>query len=138
MRPSFRQGNPTDTSADTLCVGIFDGEGAPASEGLLLTSTQPITYAGEVRTGWATLREYLLHGIKHILNGWDHLLFISALVLGATRLWDLVKVVTAFTLAHTITLTLATLNLVHLPGRVVEPILPFGALNATTFVQTIA
>ena len=31
MRPSFRQGNPTDTSADTLCVGIFDGEGVPAS-----------------------------------------------------------------------------------------------------------
>jgi hypothetical protein len=45
------------------------------------------------------------------------------LVLAAATFWDLVKIVTAFTVAHslTLTLTLAALNLVHLPGRVVEP-----------------
>jgi hydrogenase/urease accessory protein HupE len=64
---------------------------------------------------------YFWHGVHHILTGYDHLLFLAALVLGALTLWDLVKVVTAFTIAHSITLTLAALNLVHLPGRVVEP-----------------
>jgi HupE / UreJ protein len=51
------------------------------------------------------------------------LLLVSALVLAAATLWDVVKVVTAFTLAHTITLTLAALNLVHLPEGVVEPLI---------------
>ena len=63
------------------------------------------------------------HGVHHILTGYDHLLFISALVLGAATLWDLIKVVTAFTLAHSLTLTLAALNLVHVSGRVVEPLI---------------
>ncbi len=66
---------------------------------------------------------YFYHGVRHILTGYDHLLFVSALVLAAVTLWDLIKVVSAFTLAHTITLTLAALNLVHLPERVVEPLI---------------
>ena len=111
------------TKWDATYVVRIEREGRPAAEGLLLSSRQPVTFAGEVQTRWATLREYLAHGIMHILNGWDHLLFISALVLGAARLWDLVKVVSVFTLAHTITLTLATFDLVHLPGRVVEPMI---------------
>jgi len=106
----------------TYAVRI-EREGQPAAEGLLLTSSNPVTFAGERPSRWATLREYLVHGIMHILNGWDHLLFISALVLGAARLWDLVKVVSVFTLAHTITLTLATFDLVHLPSRIVEPMI---------------
>ena len=67
--------------------------------------------------------DYLRHGINHILTGYDHLLFISALVLATRQLWDLLKVVTAFTIAHTITLALAALNLIHLPGRIVEPMI---------------
>ena len=66
-------------------------------------------------------RTFFWHGVRHILTGYDHLLFVSALVLGAAGLWDLIKVVTAFTLAHSLTLTLAALNLVHVSGRVVEP-----------------
>ena len=66
---------------------------------------------------------YFYHGVRHILTGYDHLLFVSALVLAATTWWDLVKVVSAFTVAHTITLTLAALDLVHLPARVVEPLI---------------
>jgi hypothetical protein len=63
----------------------------------------------------------LRHGIHHILTGYDHLLFISALVLAVTGIWDLVKVVTAFTLAHTITLCLSAMNICRLPSAVVEP-----------------
>lgn len=113
-------------------------EGRPAAEGLLLTAGTPLTFAcdGQALGAGGTdgssgarvdrlrmFREYLVHGIHHILTGYDHLLFISALVLATTRLWDLLKVVTAFTLAHTLTLTLAALNWVHLPGRVVEPMI---------------
>jgi hydrogenase/urease accessory protein HupE len=76
----------------------------------------------EVRV-WPTLLEYARHGVHHILTGYDHLLFVTALLLAATRLWDLVKVVTAFTVAHTITLTLSTLNLVTLGEHVVEPMI---------------
>jgi hydrogenase/urease accessory protein HupE len=66
---------------------------------------------------------YFLHGVHHILTGFDHLLFISALALAAITLWDLVKVVSAFTVAHSITLTLAALGLVHIPEAVVEPVI---------------
>ncbi len=66
---------------------------------------------------------FFWHGVHHILTGYDHLLFISALVLAAVSLWDLIKVVTAFTLAHSLTLTLAALNLVHVSSRVVEPLI---------------
>ncbi|MDB5305464.1 MAG: hypothetical protein JWM97_3013 [Phycisphaerales bacterium] len=107
----------------------------PPAEGLLLTGRNPIVFdcnaaasltsAGNGSDGGRArlAQSYFLHGVHHILTGYDHLLFISALVLAATTLWDLVKVVTAFTLAHTLTLTLAALNLVHLPERVVEPLI---------------
>lgn len=68
-------------------------------------------------------REYLRHGVYHILTGYDHMLFMAALVLAVTSLLDLVKVVTAFTVAHTITLTLAVLRIVHLPAHIVEPMI---------------
>lgn len=69
---------------------------------------------------WPLVATFFQHGVRHILTGYDHLLFIAALVLGAATLWDLVKVVTVFTIAHSITLTLAALNLAHLPEALVE------------------
>ncbi len=69
------------------------------------------------------IKAYVVHGIGHILHGYDHLLFISALVLAATTLWELVQIVTVFTLAHSLTLTLSALNLAHLPAPTVEPLI---------------
>jgi hypothetical protein len=66
---------------------------------------------------------FVRHGITHILTGYDHLLFVGALVLAIVNLWDLVKVIGAFTLAHTITLTLAALDVFRLPGSIVEPMI---------------
>jgi hydrogenase/urease accessory protein HupE len=74
-------------------------------------------------TPFRTARQYTAHGLHHILTGYDHLLFVAALVIGATSLWDLVKVVTAFALAHTLTLSLSVLGLVRLPSSVVEPVI---------------
>ncbi len=59
-------------------------------------------------------------GIEHILTGYDHLLFLLALILRGGNLWSLFKIITAFTVAHSITLALAALNIVMLPERLVE------------------
>ena len=59
-------------------------------------------------------------GIEHLLTGYDHLLFLLALMIGGGSAWALVKIVTAFTLAHSVTLTAAALDLVALPGALVE------------------
>jgi hydrogenase/urease accessory protein HupE len=117
-------------------VRIRCGEG-PATEGLLLTSRGPLNFtcdwspAGPATAGTQAVRverlqlvrDYLAHGVHHILSGYDHLLFIGALVLAATTLWDLVKVVSAFTLAHTLTLTLSALDVFRLPSGIVEPLI---------------
>ena len=63
---------------------------------------------------------FFLLGIEHILTGYDHLLFLLALILRGGNLWSLFKIVTAFTIAHSITLGLAALNIVTLPERLVE------------------
>jgi hydrogenase/urease accessory protein HupE len=60
-------------------------------------------------------------GLEHILSGWDHLLFLAALLLRGGTLLTLLKIITAFTLAHSVTLVLATLGLVSVPARLVEP-----------------
>jgi hydrogenase/urease accessory protein HupE len=63
---------------------------------------------------------YLGLGIEHILLGIDHLLFVLGLLLIVNGPWMLVKTITAFTVAHSITLALATLGLVEVPSRPVE------------------
>ncbi|MEE2659147.1 MAG: HupE/UreJ family protein [Candidatus Latescibacterota bacterium] len=59
-------------------------------------------------------------GVEHIFIGYDHILFLVALIVIGGRLIGLVKIVTAFTVAHSLTLILATLEIVSLPGRIVE------------------
>jgi len=73
--------------------------------------------------GWKTFREYLWDGVMHILTGYDHLLFVCALVLATVSFWDMVKVIAAFTLAHTITLALSVFDIFRLPPWVVEPVI---------------
>ena len=62
-------------------------------------------------------------GIEHILTGYDHLLFLLALMLRGGGLWSLLKIITAFTIAHSITLALAALDVVVLPGAFVESVI---------------
>jgi hypothetical protein len=85
---------------------------------------------------WAAFRDYLHTGVEHIWHGYDHILFLLSLLLPAVLVrrdqqWraqaalrpaflEVCKVVTAFTLAHSITLSLATLDIVRLPARVSE------------------
>jgi hypothetical protein len=89
---------------------------------------------------------YLVEGVWHIWIGFDHILFLLSLLLPAVLVWhrpswqpvarfapafwDVVRVVTAFTLAHSITLSLATLQLVSLPSRAVEAAIAASVLLA--------
>lgn len=68
--------------------------------------------------GWGG---FLLLGIGHILTGLDHLLFLLVLLVNQRRVWPVVRIVTGFTLAHSLTLSLAAFGLVSLPERIVEP-----------------
>jgi hydrogenase/urease accessory protein HupE len=62
-------------------------------------------------------------GIEHILTGYDHLLFLFALLVVCHNLRSILTVISCFTVAHSITLALAALEIVRLPGRVVEPLI---------------
>lgn len=71
-------------------------------------------------SGWQVASEYIVQGIRHILFGFDHLLFVLGLLLIVRDGWTLIKTITAFTLAHSLTLTAATLGYVSIPGPPLE------------------
>ena len=70
-----------------------------------------------------SFREFLSLGLEHIATGYDHLLFLFGLLLVGGTLRSALKIITSFTVAHSITLALATLNIIHLPSKVVEPMI---------------
>lgn len=88
-----------------------------------ITPRQPETQIPMRPSAWDVAGTYLVLGVEHILTGIDHLLFVLALLLLTTGTWRLVKTVTAFTVAHSITLGLATLGIVHVPPKPVEAVI---------------
>ncbi len=98
---------------------------------------------------WETFRQYVVEGAWHIWIGYDHILFLLALLLPSVLVrqaggWapaprlggaavEVLKVVTAFTLAHSITLSLAALGVVSLPSRLVE-----SAIAASVIVAALS
>ena len=77
----------------------------------------------EQATWGEVIVSYWRMGTTHILGGADHLLFVLALLLIVTGLWPVLKAITSFTLAHSITLVLATLGIVNLPPAPTEAII---------------
>ncbi len=71
----------------------------------------------------ATATGFFLLGVEHIATGYDHLLFLLALILCGGRLIELLKIITAFTIAHSLTLGAAALDLVTLPSALVEAVI---------------
>lgn len=105
-----------------LRVALADGR-------KLQTVLEADTSSYQIQMGagrWGLFRDYLVLGLDHILGGWDHLVFVLALVFlvgGGTRLlWT----VTAFTLGHSVTLALASLGLVYLPQGPTEIAIAFS------------
>jgi hypothetical protein len=108
------------------------------------SAVQPLAFAPP--GAWETLRQYVLEGVWHIWIGFDHILFLLSLLLPAVLLriggrWEaapslkaslveVVKVVTAFTLAHSVTLSLAALGMISLPSRLVESVIAASVVLA--------
>ncbi len=74
---------------------------------------------------------FFVLGIEHILVGWDHLLFLLCLLMGGGRPVYLVKVVTAFTVAHSVTLIAAALDWIAIPSRIVESAIALSIVYVT-------
>jgi hypothetical protein len=88
-----------------------------------LTPEAPAIVVEAKATGVQVAGTYFGLGVEHILLGIDHLLFVLALLIVTRGAWALVKTVTAFTGAHSITLALATLGFVHVPSAPVEAVI---------------
>ena len=82
----------------------------------------------EAASGWEVARTYLALGVEHILGGVDHLLFVLALLLVVRGFTLLFKTITAFTVAHSLTLALAALGVVNVPGAPVEAVIALSIL----------
>ena len=142
----------------TIRYGVMDGID-PSHRGLLTLNggeavqtavldgkTAEAAFAVFAPSKWRAAVEYLHAGVLHILSGIDHLLFLLSLLLPAVLLrrdgrWEpvaqarpalvnILKVVTAFTLAHSITLTLAALDVVRLPSRLTESVIAASIIVA--------
>jgi hypothetical protein len=124
--------------------GLLSVTGAGAPRTLVLGSTQPHAFLEE--SSAQGFIGFVQHGIWHIWIGYDHILFLLSLLLPAVLVWrehawravagprialvDVLRIVTAFTLAHSITLSLAALDLIALPSRWVESAIALSVLLA--------
>ena len=119
----------------------------PTAQALIFSTESASQVLSLEATGWwQTLRQYIIEGVWHIWIGYDHILFLLALLLPAVLIrradqWEptptlrgaaveTLKVVTAFTVAHSITLSLAALQVISLPSRWVESVIAASVVLA--------
>jgi len=94
----------------------------------ILRPASPSYVVPEKATKWTVAASYWKIGTIHILEGYDHLLFVLALLIIIPNLWMLFKTITAFTLAHSVSLALATLGVVNMPGAPTEAVIALSIL----------
>lgn len=92
-------------------------------QSLRLTASNPSATIIASPDRWQVMRSYFVIGAEHILMGWDHLLFVIALVLLVRRGWAVVGAATAFTVSHSITLAASILGFAGLPQAPVEALI---------------
>ena len=111
---------PYDPMHQTF-VNMYEGETLTSQ--MILDARHPRLeyFAGSRQGVAAVIRKFVPAGVHHILIGPDHLLFLVGLLLLGGTVRQLLLVVTSFTVAHSITLSLAALNLVTPPARLIEP-----------------
>lgn len=111
---------PYDPQHQTF-LNIYEGD-ALAYQEILTKDRAGFDYFSGTRQGaMAVVRKFVPGGIYHIFTGPDHILFIIGLLLLGGTLARLLMIVTAFTVAHSITLSLAALSVLDIPARLVEP-----------------
>ncbi len=111
---------PYDPMHQTF-VNFYEGDALALQAILDKSRTSVELFSGSRQGVIAVMRHFVAAGIEHILIGPDHLLFLVGLLLLGGTLRQLAVVVSAFTLAHSITLSLAVLNVVNPPARIIEP-----------------
>jgi hypothetical protein len=103
-----------ETTITDVLVRVRHADGRVESH--LLRPIAPSITLGEATTGPGRAFAYLRLGVEHILLGVDHLLFVLGLLLIVADRWTLLKTITAFTVAHSLTLAAATFGWAHAPG----------------------
>jgi hydrogenase/urease accessory protein HupE len=136
------------TTADVRCAGGVAGKSIGLSsfsasqtdvlvrvaplgrpvQAMRLTADAPMAVIQAKPDHWQVAKTYFVTGIDHIVFGYDHLLFVVALVLLLSGLWNVAKAVTAFTVAHSLTLIGTTLGFLGLPQRPVESVIALSIL----------
>jgi len=111
---------PYDPNHQTF-VNVYEGESLTFQMILDRAHTRFEYFAGSRQGVWAVAKKFIPAGIHHILIGPDHLLFLVGLLLLGGNIRRLMLVVTSFTIAHSITLSLAALNYFTPPARLIEP-----------------
>jgi hydrogenase/urease accessory protein HupE len=110
---------------------MFAEDGRSLGERLLSESADSVTLQiasfdsrnEEHRASDRSFAGFFVLGVEHILTGYDHLLFLFALMVVTSRFAPALKIITCFTLAHSIALGIATLSPITIPSRIVEPLI---------------
>jgi len=92
-------------------------------QAILDSGTTTARFTGIAIPKWRTALRFIRLGIEHIFTGYDHLAFLLGLLVATASIRSLVTIVTSFTIAHSITLALATFQLVALPSRLTESLI---------------
>jgi hydrogenase/urease accessory protein HupE len=112
--------NLEETGIDVLVdIRLLDGQ----HHTFLLHPTTNTLVIPDKPNKWHVAKTYTILGIEHILLGFDHLLFVFALLIISVGFKKLLKTITAFTVAHSITLSFSALGLAKLPGPPVEAVI---------------
>ncbi len=111
---------PYDPNHQTF-INVYEGGELVRQEILNSGKTSVDLYSGSRQGLFAVFKAFTASGIHHIAIGPDHILFIIGLLLLGGSLGRLLTIVTAFTIGHSITLALATLQIVDPPARIIEP-----------------
>jgi hydrogenase/urease accessory protein HupE len=124
------------TRTDVLLrLELADG----SSHSAILRPSSPSFRIPERPTKGEVAWSYSRMGFNHILEGYDHLLFLFAMLLLVSGFWKLLKTITAFTVAHSVTLALATLGVVNVPAAPTEAIISLSIVFlANEIVRTQA
>ncbi len=112
-------------------IELSNADGKPMGEGFLSASANQLSLDLPVRLNGATAAmappsgirfgQFFFLGATHLLGGYDHLLFLAGLLIVCRSLLKAFQMLTLFTIAHSVTLTLVTLDLIKAPGTVIEP-----------------
>jgi len=109
-------------------VNVYRGE-ALKYQDILSGSTLTREYVlARHQTTLSVIQQFVREGVHHIFIGPDHILFLIGLLLLGGTITQLLKIVTAFTIAHSVTLVLATLNIVNPPARVIEAVIALSII----------